>query len=119
MSTGTETGKGSADEPVLLAIIPDHLRLRAGDPLQHAALLPAPCLGLAKRNPTVVLVQIHHADFDLVFRRRRPMLEADLVAEHEAVVRRELQLVVVAKPMKPRAACDLTDRGKLVRVLSA
>ena len=47
------------------------------------------------------------------------MLEADLVAEHKTVVRRELQLVVVAEPMKPRAARDLADGWELRGVLRA
>ena len=108
-----------AHEAILLAIVPDDLRRRAGDPLQHAPLLPAPRARRAERDPFVLLVQVHHADFDHVIRRRRTVLEADLVTQHKTIIRRELQLVVVAEPMKPRAARDLADGRELHVVLPA
>ena len=108
-----------AYEAILLAVVPDDLRRSAGDPLQHATLLPAPRVRLAERDPFVLLVQIHHADLDDILRRGRAMLETDLVAQHKTVVRRELQLVVVAEPMGPRTARDLADGWKLGGVLSA
>src|SRR5262249_41260075 len=62
------------------------------------------------------LVQVDHAHLDHVVGRGRAVLEGDPVAEHEAILRRELQLVVVAKPMEPRPARNLADRRKpLVR----
>ncbi len=79
-----------ANEFVFLAIIPDNCRLCARDPLKHTALLPTPRLGFTQRYPLVFVTKIHHADFDLILRSGRAMLEADLVAEHEAIVGREL-----------------------------
>ncbi|OYW17012.1 MAG: hypothetical protein B7Z55_13390 [Planctomycetales bacterium 12-60-4] len=56
-------------------------------------------------------MQIDHADFDHIVRRRRAMLETDLVAEDEAVIGRKLQLVVVPEPVKSRPARNLA-RGR-------
>ena len=107
-----------ADEAVLLAVVPDDLRFGAGNPLQHAALLPAPGLRLAEGNPFVFLVQINHADLDHIVRGGRAMLEADFVGEHKAVVGRELQLVVVAEPVELRSPRDLPHRRERARLCS-
>ena len=56
-----------AHEALPFPVVPDHFRCRAGNPLQHAALLPAPGFRLPQRNPAVLLVQVDHADLDHVF----------------------------------------------------
>ena len=104
-----------ADESFALAVVPDHLALRAGEPLEHAALLPAPGPALAQLDPAVAVVQVDHADLDHVVRARRAMLEVDLHAEDVAAGRVELQLVVVAEPVEFRPSRDRPDGGEGLR----
>ena len=59
-----------ADETILLTIVPDDLRFGSRDPLQHAALLPVPCPRGSQRDPSILFLQIHHAHFNHVIRRR-------------------------------------------------
>lgn len=55
-------------------------------------------------------MEIDHSDLDDVARFGRAVLEVDLVGEDVAVVRRELEFVVIAEPMEARLACDLSNR---------
>ncbi|MFN9941179.1 MAG: hypothetical protein ACK56I_17040, partial [bacterium] len=76
-----------ADKLVFLAVIPNHLRLAAGYPLQHAALLPAPGVRFAKRDPSVTILNVDHPHLNHVFRRGRAMFKSYLVRQHKAIVR--------------------------------
>ena len=99
--------------------IPHHGRFGARHPLQHAALLPIPRVRLAEFDPLVAVLQIDHADLDHIVRRRRAVLEINLVAEHEAPARIELILVVISEPMKLRPARDRADGRKFFLALRA
>ena len=98
------------NEMVAVAIVPNDFVFAAGNPLQHAPLLPTPSSCFAEFDPLVAVVGIDHSDLNHIIRLGRAMFEINLVAQHEAIVRRELQLVVVAEPMKLRAFRDLADR---------
>ena len=93
-----------------LAIVVDHEPIAAGNPLQHAALLPAPGPRLAEANPAVTIGQIDHAHLDRVGGRRGAVLKPDRVAQAVPHLRIKLQLVVVGKPVVPRAAGDRSHR---------
>ena len=101
------------DELPVLAVVPNDLRRRTGQPLQHAALLPSPGAAFSQVDPAVVVGEIDHADADHVIGPRRAMLEIHFHAEHVPVRRVELQLVVVAEPVKFRAAGDGAHRRQL------
>ncbi len=53
-----------ADEPPSFAVIPDHLRFRTGEPLEHAPLLPVPGAALPELDPAVVVAEVDHPDLD-------------------------------------------------------
>jgi len=55
---------------IVYTIIPDDFALGAGQPLQHAALLPAPGAAFAELSPAVAVAQINHTDFDHVVGQR-------------------------------------------------
>src|SRR5688572_33490810 len=65
----------SADEVVVLAVVPEDFGCAAGNPLEHAALLPAPRFRAAELNPAVVVLEVHHADADFVVRLGLTVLE--------------------------------------------
>src|SRR5262249_58256876 len=88
------------------ALVPQHLRLRAGHPLQQAALLPAPGAGEAELRPAVLVLQVDQADADHVLGPGRAVLEVDLYPRDVAPRLVELQLVVVAEPVVLRPARD-------------
>ena len=88
-----------ADEAAVHAVVPDNLPVRAGDPLEHTALLPAPGPGLAQLNPAVAVGKINHTDADQIFCVRRAIFEIDLHAEYVAAGGVELQLVIVTEPV--------------------
>jgi hypothetical protein len=96
------------------AVVPDDRRLAAGQPLQHAALLPAPGRSRAQLDPAVAVGQIDHADLDRVVGFGRAMLETDLHAQHVAVGGVEFQLVVVAEPVVFRPPRDDPRRRQRV-----
>ena len=98
-----------ADEGIVVAIVPDDLADGARQPLQHAALLPAPGAALAQLDPAVVVLQIDHADLDHVVGSGRAVLEVHLHAQDVAAGRIELQLVVVAEPVVLRSGGDCAD----------
>src|SRR5688572_14020373 len=54
--------ENSADEMVVLAVVPQDFGLAAGNPLQHAALLPTPSFRAAEFNPAVAVLEVDHAD---------------------------------------------------------
>ncbi len=103
-----------ADEFVPFPVVPGDFGLRPGPPLEHAALLPAPGVGLSELDPLVCVGEVHHADIDDVPRLRGAMFEVDFIREHVAIRRIELEFVVVAEPVIFRPAGDGPDRGKLV-----
>ena len=100
------------DELAVGAVVPGHIAIRARDPLQHAALLPVPGVGAAEVDPAVIILRVDHPDADRVSLRRRAAFEVDLVGEHEAVVSREKEFIVVAAPMEFRPAGDRADAGR-------
>ena len=124
-----------ADELVFFALIPNHFGFGAGNPLQHATLLPAPCVALAQGNPLVVVLEVDHADLNHIIPGGGAPFKAGSIAQHKAIVGGELKLVVVSEPMKPRAfgddagrwevfgglalgACDHGTRGKRGETIS-
>lgn len=98
-----------AYETGALTVVPDHLGSGAGQPLKHAALLPIPGAAFAQLGPAILVACVHHADFDNVPGPGGPMLEIDFVGQGQAARRIELQLVVVAEPVKLRSAGDRPD----------
>jgi hypothetical protein len=50
-------------------IVPNHLEGVSRNPLEHAALLPAPGPRGAQRDPFVSFMQVNHSDLDQVVRR--------------------------------------------------
>jgi hypothetical protein len=102
----------ASDEMVALTVVVDHFPIRSGDPLQHAALLPAPGAGGTERNPAVIVPEIDHAHSDAIGGGGRAVFEIDLVAEAEADGGIELQLVVVAEPVMPGSTGDRSHRGQ-------
>ena len=100
-------------ELVVEAVIPDHFFLRSGNPLQHATLLPIPGTAASQFDPAIFILKVDHADLNGVVRPWAAMFEVDLISEHEAACRIELQLVVIGEPMELRAACDLADGWEL------
>ena len=116
-AAGAGGGVGDArNVAVAGARVPDHLARRSGQPLQHAALLPAPRGGGAERPPGVAILQVDHADADLVAGPRRAMLEVDRHGQHVARGRIELQLVVVPEPVVTGAPGDGPDRHLRLRI---
>ena len=101
------------DELPVLAVVPNDFRRRTGQPLQHATLLPSPGAAFSQIDPAVIVGEIDHADADHVIGPRRAMLEIHFHAEYVPVRRVELQLVVVAEPVKFRAAGDGAHRRQL------
>jgi hypothetical protein len=49
------------DKMVSVSIVPDNFRLLARQPLQHTALLPAPCARLIQIDPPVTVLRIDHS----------------------------------------------------------
>ena len=92
----------AGDEPVSFPVVPDDPAVRAGYPLQHAALLPAPRPCAANLSPCVACLQVDDAHRDAVVRPRLAALEVHPHAQHVAAGRVELQLVVVAEPVPAR-----------------
>jgi len=107
--------KDVAYEPAILPVVEDNLVFRAGPPLEHAALLPAPCAALAEFSPPVAVFQIDHPDFDDIVGFWAEMLEVDLHPEHVPAGRVELQFVVVAEPVEFRPLCDSPDRRQALQ----
>ena len=83
----------------VFAIVPNHFRLRTGNPLQHASLLPAPGFRPAQLDPAIAVLQIDHADGNFFVGRRLAMFEVDLHAQHVPIGRIEFEFIVVPKPM--------------------
>jgi hypothetical protein len=98
-------------DALALAIVPHHLAGRAGQPLQHGALLPVECARRAERDPLVVVLEIDHADLGDVVGGDRAVLEIDGEPEHPAVAGAELQLVVVAEPVEVGAVGQRAQLG--------
>jgi len=92
------------DVAVAVTIVPDNRASGTRNPLQHAALLPAPGPRAAQVDPAVAVGEVHHAHADLVLRRRGTVLEAHLHAQHVATRRVKLQLVIIAEPVIARLA---------------
>lgn len=104
-----------------MAVVPHDGGVGAGDPLEHAALLPVPGVGGAEFDPLVFVLEIDHADLDDIVGFGGAVLEVHLIGQDVAVVGRELQFVIVAEPVEARQAGDLADggeRGSRVGVLA-
>ena len=99
-----------AHEPVAVAVVPDDFAPVARSELQHAPLLPAERRGAMNRSISVRVRPVDVADADGILRGRAAALESDLVRQHDRVVRRELQLVVIPEPVVFRAAGELSHR---------
>ena len=78
------------DKPVELPVVPDDFIFRAGKPLEHTTLLPAPRTAFAQFCPVVVIFQIHHADFDSVVGFWAAVLEVNFHPERVPAGRVEL-----------------------------
>ena len=107
--------KDVAYEPAILPVVEDNLVFRAGPPLEHTALLPAPCSALAKFRPLLAVFEIHHPDFDDIVGFGAAMLEVDLHPERVPAGRIELQFVVVAKPVEFRPVCNSPNRRQALQ----
>ena len=104
--------KDVAYEPAILPVVPNNLVFRAGTPLEHTALLPAPGAALAEFHPLVAVFQVHHPDFDDIIGFGAAMLEIDLHPEHVPAGRVELKFVVVTEPVEFRPLCDSPNRRR-------
>jgi len=107
--------KDVAYEPAILPVVEDNLVFRAGPPLEHTALLPAPGAALAEFRPPVAVFEIHHPDFDDIVGFGAAMLEINLHPEHIPADRIELQFVVVAEPVEFWPLCDSPDRRQALQ----
>ena len=107
--------KNVAYEPAVLPVVEDNLVFRAGPPLEHTALLPAPGAALAQFRPPVAVFQIDHTDFDDIMGFRAAILEIDLHPERVPAGRVELQFVVVAEPVEFRPARNSPNRRQIRR----
>lgn len=101
-----------ADQLAVLTVVPHDGGVGAGDPLEHAALLPVPGVRGAEFDPFVVVLEIDHADLDDVVGFGGAVLEVDLIGQDVAVVGGELQFVVVPEPVEAGLAGDLADGGE-------
>lgn len=102
--------KDMAYEPVVLPVVPYNFVFRAGTPLEHTALLPAPGAALAQFCPLVALFQIDHPDLDNIIGFGAAMFEIDLHPERIPAGRVELQFVVIAEPVEFRPTSYSTNR---------
>ena len=96
-----------------LPVVPDDFRFRAGKPLEHAGLVPAPGACLAQVDPAVAVLGIDHADAQRVGGGGQAVLEAAFDTKGVAAGRIELQLIVVAEPVELRSLGDGADGRQL------
>lgn len=100
----------AANKRVPLTIIPHHFAGTAGQPLQHAPLLPVPGQGAADLCPAIVVLQVHVSQLDAIIRPGRTVLKIHLIPQHQTTRHIKLKFVVIAKPVLLWPARDGTDR---------